>query len=494
MTMPPTRRDMRRTIRWGSATAVAACVLAIGSAARGDDDPPDKVPPGPERAAAPVVRDPRGLAFDAAGRLYVADRRNDRVAILGFGGEPLGEIGTGVLDEPTGVAIAPGGEVLATDDDGVHRFAPDGTPAGGFAADDPAAIAVGPDGTLHVTERRRVARFAPDGTRLGAFDADRPRGIAVAADGTLWVAVAGAVLHTTATGAAIATVPAAHLDGVAAAPAGTVLVVERERGRVLRLGPDGSPAGVVADGLDDPRGVATDCRGNVAVSDDSRRRIHRIGVNPPALPPCGIRFLPIAPQPVRPVARRLAVPAPAAIPAPVLGRQALATPLGGTVLVRAPGARAAGPLGAAALVAMGARIDTRAGRVRLTFAARTEHFDTHGTTQSADVDSGLFTVAQRRGRTLVELWLAGPPPSCAAGSARPLGPRRLWVSARGSFRLRGRYASVTARRARWLTEDRCDGTLVRVAAGTVRVRDRALRRTVRVRAGGRYLARPVARR
>jgi ferric-dicitrate binding protein FerR (iron transport regulator) len=40
----------------------------------------------------------------------------------------------------------------------------------------------------------------------------------------------------------------------------------------------------------------------------------------------------------------------------------------------------------------------------------------------------------------------------------------------------------------WLTEDRCDGTLVRVVRGRVDVRDLTRRRTVVVRAGQSYLA------
>jgi hypothetical protein len=320
----------------------------------------------------------------------------------------------------------------------------------------------------------------------------------VAADGTLWVAVEDGVAHLSAAGAPIATAPADDAEGVAATPDGTVLVAERERDVVLRLAADGSRVGAIKDGFKQPRGVAVDCRGNVAVSDNSRRRIHRINLSPPALPPCAapIPAAPAAAEPIRPVARRLSVaPAPATALAPIHGRSALAAPLGGTVVVRRAGARGADSLSAPGLVPMGTRIDTRQGRVRLTFATRTEHFDTLGPAQSADADSGLFTIAQRRGRSLVDLRLDGAAPVCAlSGSGRPVGGRHLWVSARGSFRTSGRFATVTARRARWLIEDRCDGTLVQVARGSALVRDRARGRTVRLRAGGRYLARPAARR
>ena len=52
------------------------------------------------------------------------------------------------------------------------------------------------------------------------------------------------------------------------------------------------------------------------------------------------------------------------------------------------------------------------------------------------------------------------------------------------------------RGTRWLTEDRCDGTLTRVTNGAVVVRDFKRHRKVLVRAGHSYLAKakPRARR
>ena len=48
---------------------------------------------------------------------------------------------------------------------------------------------------------------------------------------------------------------------------------------------------------------------------------------------------------------------------------------------------------------------------------------------------------------------------------------------------------ATVRGTRWLTLDRCDGTLTRVTEGAVAVRDRRRGRTVLVEAGRSYLAR-----
>jgi hypothetical protein len=44
------------------------------------------------------------------------------------------------------------------------------------------------------------------------------------------------------------------------------------------------------------------------------------------------------------------------------------------------------------------------------------------------------------------------------------------------------------RGTRWVTVDRCDGTLTRVTEGAVSVRDKVRHRTVLVRAGHSYLA------
>ena len=68
--------------------------------------------------------------------------------------------------------------------------------------------------------------------------------------------------------------------------------------------------------------------------------------------------------------------------------------------------------------------------------------------------------------------------------------RRLWGDGKGKFRTKGRYAAATVRGTRWLTQDTCAGTLIRVTQGTVNVRDNVLRKTVIVRKGKRYLAKP----
>jgi ferric-dicitrate binding protein FerR (iron transport regulator) len=66
---------------------------------------------------------------------------------------------------------------------------------------------------------------------------------------------------------------------------------------------------------------------------------------------------------------------------------------------------------------------------------------------------------------------------------------KLWGSGKGKFRTSGKYASATVRGTIWLTQDECDGTLIRVKRGTVQVRDLTRHKTVTVKAGHSYLAR-----
>ena len=68
--------------------------------------------------------------------------------------------------------------------------------------------------------------------------------------------------------------------------------------------------------------------------------------------------------------------------------------------------------------------------------------------------------------------------------------RRLTGDGAGAFRIRGRYATATGRGAKWTVEDTCKQTRIRVARGVVAVRDPRRPRTVLIRSGRSYTARP----
>jgi uncharacterized protein (TIGR03663 family) len=169
---------------------------------------------------APALQEPKGLARDAAGRLYVLESGANRLSILNPDGTVAatwGRPGTGdgEFNEPWGLAVAPNGDVYVADTwnhriqkfDAAGRFltkwgfftdtrgARDDQP-GGFWG--PRAIAIGPDGNLYVadTGNKRIQVFDPNGRFVRAIGGEgsgpgqfrEPVGLAFDGAGNLWVA------------------------------------------------------------------------------------------------------------------------------------------------------------------------------------------------------------------------------------------------------------------------------------------------------------------
>jgi hypothetical protein len=181
-------------------------------------------------------------------------------------------------------------------------------------------------------------------------------------------------------------------------------------------------------------------------------------------------------------------------PQPVRGKSVTVSLVSGKVRFKRRGSSTYSELDGIAPIPVGSTIDASAGRVRLTSAAGGGAAQA-GKTQTADFYKGSFEVLQSRGSALTELKLAGPSlascPKGARSSAKRKKPvRRLFGDGKGSFRTSGRHAAATVRGTRWLTQDTCAGTLIRVSRGRVSVRDFTRKRTVTVRQGKSYLARP----
>jgi streptogramin lyase len=186
---------------------------------------------------------------------------------------------------------------------------------------------------------------------------------------------------------------------------------------------------------------------------------------------------------------------PAAPVAPDFGETVVVNPEG-TVKVKAPGGGWE-TMQPGAEMPLEATFDTRRGAVSLTSVG------CRGNTQTGRFGGGLFTLRQpRKACGRVDVYLKGgrfascPRPRtrrahsgavASASRARPV--RKLWGrDSGGHFRTHGRHSQATVRGTRWLTVDRCDGTLTRVTQGAVAVRDFHRHRTVLVRAGHSYLA------
>jgi YYY domain-containing protein len=152
------------------------------------------------------VRQPRGIAVDAAGRIWVADFGNNRIQAFGTDLKPLVAFGSqgsapGNFKDPCGVAVGPGGLVYVADtwNARVQVFDSTGAWKREFTGDffGPRGIAVDAAGRVFVadTGNRRIVRLDAAGKKEAEWGkADGPgrlagpNGLAFAPDGRLWVA------------------------------------------------------------------------------------------------------------------------------------------------------------------------------------------------------------------------------------------------------------------------------------------------------------------
>jgi Ca2+-binding RTX toxin-like protein len=112
-------------------------------------------------------------------------------------------------------------------------------------------------------------------------------------------------------------------------------------------------------------------------------------------------------------------------------------------------------------------------------------------TTSADVSGGAAAVTQTRGRT-TELTIVASPCS-RGGRGLVVADRRPHLrvdtrDSRGRWKVHGKYSVGASLGTDWTTVEGCSRTTTIVRRGRVRVYDRAIRRTVTVRAGHRYVA------
>ena len=446
-----------------------------------------------------------GVAVDPAGNVYVADTGNARIQKFTADGAFLGQWGStgtgpGQFNSPQDVAVGPDGSVYVADtaNNRVQRFTTDGgfisqwgTPGaldGQFSG--PSGVAAGPDGSVYVADQanNRIQRFLADGTFFSSFGSSgvgpgqfsAPRGVAAGPDGTVYVTDAGNArvqaftadgTFTTAWGSSGAGDGqfSAAMRGIAAS-AGGVYVVDGN-GSVQRFTSGGSflermNAATTGDGqFANPQRVAATPSGQIYTTQGASR-----------------------------VARYTQATEPGAgqfdtLPPPETGESANAAPVSGRVLVKLPGSNRFVELDKASQIPIGSVVDVRRGEIAL----QTTSGPTG--TQVSNFFEGVFRLQQPKTRNPVtELRLEGgnfkrscrgfrvkAPPRTALAARKRV--RRLWGNGSGRFRTKGRYATATLRGTEWLTEDHCDGTLIRVKTGAVTVRDLVRRKNFVVTAG-----------
>jgi CSLREA domain-containing protein len=175
---------------------------------------------------------------------------------------------------------------------------------------------------------------------------------------------------------------------------------------------------------------------------------------------------------------------------PIVGSIINAEPEGGTVKIKLPHRKNFRRMTEGERLPVGTIVDTRSGRIGLTAAA-----NKNGGRATADFFDGLFRLGQTKGKkpittlTLVEKLTGCKAKGKATIAKKKKRKRRLWGNGRGRFQTKGGHAAATVVGTKWLVEDRCTSTLVRVVRGRVKVRDFVKHKTVIVRKGHRYIAR-----
>jgi hypothetical protein len=251
---------------------------------------------------------PAGIAFDAAGNLYIADLNNNVVrkvdlagiitTVAGDGEQGYsGDGGTATdaqLDSPAGVAVdtkgnlyiadthnhcireVSGGTITTIAGTGVGGFSGDGGAAASAMLNQPTALAVGPDGSLYVadTDNHRIRKivfgssdttittvagdgeqfFSGDGAAATLAGLDSPNGVAVDALSNIYIGDT-------------------HNERVRVVDATGVISTLAGNGDKT-YGGDGAAASSAS--LARPRGLSVDALGNIYVADSDNNRIRMI--------------------------------------------------------------------------------------------------------------------------------------------------------------------------------------------------------------------------
>jgi uncharacterized protein (TIGR03437 family) len=226
--------------------------------------------PGVRDARKAFLSNPRDVAFDAVGNLYIADSGNGRVrrvapdstiaTVAGgtrrqFGGDG-GPASDAFLSAPAGLALDGDGNLYVADRDNnrIRRITAAGfidtiAGAGPASGEDPDCVAPNPDyllapsgvavdpaGALYIadTGHNRVLKRAPDGTLSTVSTVMAPLGVAVDSKGRLYVAQSTQILRIDISGA-VESFPSGSTV-VAADPAGNIYAGGQRIVKITPLG------------------------------------------------------------------------------------------------------------------------------------------------------------------------------------------------------------------------------------------------------------------
>lgn len=201
---------------------------------------------------------PSGVAADAIGNVYIADRDNHRIRRVDAAGIITTVAGTGVAGN--------------TGDGGAATLA---------RLNGAAGISLDGAGNLYIadTGNHRVRRFTPGGILLDAGDTPGPVATAVDTAGNVYIAdaVAGRVYLAAVSGVLSPLIDGLQSPGgVALDSSGNLYVSDTAAGRVWLRAPSGSLTEVAPGRWIQPRGIAVGANGDVFVADSGLGQILRI--------------------------------------------------------------------------------------------------------------------------------------------------------------------------------------------------------------------------
>jgi hypothetical protein len=177
---------------------------------------------------------------------------------------------------------------------------------------------------------------------------------------------------------------------------------------------------------------------------------------------------------------------------PKLGVSGNLLPVSGRVRVKTPGAPQFVVVGTTIQVPFGTIVDASAGKVSVTTQSAA------GGEQIQSFYDGEFKLTQARNGTVLATLLGGDFGACPrrvhhvhrrdADIDKRKPSRKLWAEGHGKYSTKGNYATGAALGTRWVIEDTCGGTLIRVLLRRVFVTDLVTHRHVTVYAGHSYFA------
>lgn len=188
----------------------------------------------------------------------------------------------------------------------------------------------------------------------------------------------------------------------------------------------------------------------------------------------------------------------AAVAEPKLAKTGNVAPVFGTVSVQLPGSKVFAALTTLTQIPFGATIEATHGKVSVTAQ------EPNGKTETGIYFGGRFKLTQERNGTVVATLTGGnfsvcptarerahkasAPASAHVAASGKHSVRKLWTNAHGKFSTRGNYAAGAVQGTEWLTDDLCEGTLIKVTRDKVAVTNLVNHKHVLVKVGHHYLA------